>query len=141
MFVLLNLLLEKLSLSDSLILLIMMLGRIVPVEVDLRKIIFFLMKPKILNWNIQSLNYTNKQMGVRRLLHVWKLDIVCLQETKLNSIDRNIINCIWGCSLACNEAFEGILIMWDSRVVKALEECINISMLAHSFKNVIDGFM
>lgn len=88
------------------------------------------MKPKILNWNIQSLNYTNKQMGVRRLLHVWKLDIVCLQETKLDSIDRNIINCIWG-----------ILIMWDSRVVKALEECISISMLAHSFKNVIDGFM
>ncbi|KAG2718228.1 hypothetical protein I3760_03G209400 [Carya illinoinensis] len=34
----------------------------------------------------------------------------------------------------------GILIMWDSRVVESIEECVGSSMAACSFRNMEDGF-
>jgi exonuclease III len=38
-------------------------------------------------------------MRVRRLLSQWKVDIVCLQETKLDLISSELVQSIWELSL------------------------------------------
>jgi hypothetical protein len=47
-----------------------------------------LMKPKILSWNLRGLNGEKKMMKTTGLIGEWKADIVCLQETKLQVINR-----------------------------------------------------
>lgn len=54
------------------------------------------MKPKILPRNFRVLNDSNKHLYIKSLLRSWKLDIVCLQETKLRFIDRCIFCSLWG---------------------------------------------
>ena len=104
------------------------------------------MKPRILSWNVRGLNDPNKRLRVKNQSRHWKLDIICLQETKMEFIDRNFITSIWGCPfvrwvfLASRGASGGILIMWDSRVVESIEECVGSFMAACSFRNMEDGF-
>lgn len=50
-----------------------------------------IMKPKILSWNVRGLNEVNKRLQIRSLIQSWQVNIVCLQEMKLDFIDRNII--------------------------------------------------
>ncbi|KAG6668450.1 hypothetical protein CIPAW_01G171200 [Carya illinoinensis] len=75
------------------------------------------MKPKIISWNVRGLNEINKRLRVRSLLRQWKGDIICLQETKLKHIDRNIIRSLSSCMyvgwiyLPSNGASGGILVM------------------------------
>jgi exonuclease III len=37
---------------------------------------------------------------VRNLLRQWEVDIVCLQETKLELITRKDVSSLWGCRYA-----------------------------------------
>lgn len=68
------------------------------------------------------------------------MDIVCVQETKLDVFSRSL----WGCShvdwccLDSSGASGGILIMWDTRVVEKVADCVGAYTLAVSFKNVVD---
>jgi len=59
---------------------------------------YVLMKPKILSWNVRGLNKGTKCLSVKNLPKDWKVDIVCLQETKLDAMSRSIMRCLWGCS-------------------------------------------
>jgi hypothetical protein len=85
------------------------------------------MKCNILSWNVRGLNRPDKRMMVRNLLRQWHVDIVCLQETKLELISKRVINSIWGCPyvdwcyVAAIGAIGGILLMWDKRVVSRLD--------------------
>jgi exonuclease III len=54
------------------------------------------MKPKIVSWNVRGMNEIEKRWKIRRLLREWKADIVCLQETKLEVISREVIRSVWG---------------------------------------------
>lgn len=57
----------------------------------------FLMKPKILAYNVRGLNESNKRLRVRNLRKEWKADMVCLQETKLELASRGIVRNLWDC--------------------------------------------
>lgn len=78
---------------------------------------FFLIKPKIVSWNIRGLNETNKRSQIKNLLQEWKPDIVCFQETKLKFISRRLIQSLWSCPyvywiyLALYGASRGVLLM------------------------------
>jgi exonuclease III len=39
-----------------------------------------------------------KRPGIRGLLREWKVDIVCLQETKMEVITRKVVCSLWGLS-------------------------------------------
>jgi hypothetical protein len=54
------------------------------------------MKPKIITWNVRGLNVVDKRLRIRGLLREWKADVVCLQETKLEVISREVIRSLWG---------------------------------------------
>ena len=64
---------------------------------------------------------------VRNLLCEWQCNVVCLQETKLVGIDRQLVCNIWGCqymdwvALDADQIAVGVLIMWDRRVLEKLE--------------------
>ena len=54
------------------------------------------MKPKIIAWNVRGLNAFKKRLRMRGLLKEWKVDIVCLIETKLEVITREVVRSLWG---------------------------------------------
>jgi exonuclease III len=97
------------------------------------------MKPKILSWNIRGLNLEEKRMKIKGLIGEWKADIVCLQETKLQHVTREIARSLWGCAhmdwcyLGSQGASGGILLMWDRRVVEKMEVCVGCFIIACFF--------
>ena len=103
------------------------------------------MKHKILLWNVRGLNEGKKRSRVRRLSSQWKMDIVCLQETKLEMITPSLVHSLWRCPyvewsyVASIGASGGILLMWDRRVVSKVEICQGNFVAACFFRNVDDG--
>jgi len=77
------------------------------------------MKLKMVSWNVQGLNDSRKRLVVKNLLREWNCDVVCLQETKLVGMDRQIVCSLWSCSyvdwvaLYVDQTAGGVLMMWD----------------------------
>ena len=105
------------------------------------------MNLKIVSWNVRGLNEHDKRLQVRNLIRKWKADIVCLQETKLELINRGVIFSLWGghhvdwLYLGSMGASGGVLLMWDNRVVEKLEEAVGRFSVSCKFKNVVDQFV
>lgn len=80
--------------------------------------------PSILCWNVRGLNNPAKPDAIREFVASVRVNIICLQETKLDVIDRfTVIQCIGPSfdGFAYMPALEtrgGILIAWDSTVVE-----------------------
>jgi exonuclease III len=55
----------------------------------------FIIKSKIISWNVRNLN-DEKKMGIRGLLKGWKADIVYLQETKMEVITKEVGFVVYG---------------------------------------------
>ena len=51
------------------------------------------MNLKILSWNVRGLN------NLKILLKEWKGDVICLQETKLDSTNSTVVKSLWGSPL------------------------------------------
>ena len=54
-------------------------------------VFYFLMKLKLLSWNIRGLNDPKKREVLKNWLRKWKVDAVCLQETKLDGLDLQMV--------------------------------------------------
>ena len=86
-----------------------------------------LMNLKILSWNVRGLNDCQKRLIVKNLLREWKCDVICLQETELSSIDRQMVGNLWSCpfvdwvALDAVQTAGGVLLMWDRRVLERTE--------------------
>jgi exonuclease III len=102
------------------------------------------MSVQILTWNVQGLNDPGKRLRIKHMLKLWKLDIICLQETKLELITTAIVRSLWRCHhvdwmfLGSNGASGGILLMWDKRCVEKSEDVVEIYSVSCKFKNVAD---
>ena len=85
------------------------------------------MNLKILSWNVRGLNDCRKRLIVKNLLRDWKYDVICLQETKLTGMDRQMVGNLWSCPFVDWVALDavqtacGILLMWDRRVLERTE--------------------
>ena len=68
-----------------------------------------------------------KCLVIRNLLWEWNCDVVCLQETKLARMYRQLICNLWSCpyvdwvALDAVQTAGGVLMMWDKRVLEKLE--------------------
>jgi hypothetical protein len=106
-----------------------------------------LMNLNILIWNVRGLNEGRKRLKIRNLLSKWKVDIACLQETKLELLSNQLVQSLWRgpymewCYVASNGASGGILLMWDRRVVSKIDVCLGSFVAACSFRNVVDGMV
>lgn len=78
------------------------------------------MSLKIISWNVRGLNEQDKRLWVINLIRNWGLDVVYLQETKVELINRVVICNLWGGQhvewsyLGSWGAFGGVLLMWDT---------------------------
>lgn len=77
----------------------------------------------ILFWNVRGLIYVARRDAVRALVDASKIDIICLQETKMVAISRQLILYTLGSDIGNNYiclpsvgASGGILIAWRSRL-------------------------
>ena len=49
------------------------------------------MKIKILSWNVRGLNDRNKRKLIKALISSHKVDLVCLQETKMSEMSLGVV--------------------------------------------------
>jgi exonuclease III len=81
------------------------------------------LNPEVLNWNVRGLNDPAKGNAVQEFLDSVRVNIVCLQETKLDVIDDFIVMQCLGPSfdgyvyLPAVDTRGGILLAWDTSVV------------------------
>ncbi|KAK9283175.1 hypothetical protein L1049_011409 [Liquidambar formosana] len=73
----------------------------------------------VISWNVRGLGGRVKRRVARKLIKDWKVDVLCIQETKLEMMDASCIRQIWG---NCNAQFEwvksegsvgGLCLIWD----------------------------
>ena len=88
------------------------------------------MNLKIISWNVRGLNDRDKRLRVRNLVRKWGPNVIFLQETKMESITRAVINSLWRGQhvdwsyLGSSGASGGVLLMWDTWVVNKAEEAV-----------------
>jgi exonuclease III len=75
----------------------------------------------ILFWNVRGLNSVARQDVVWTVVHSARVDVICLQETKMCLLDRRSIMHMFGADfdsniiyLPSNGASGGVLISWRS---------------------------
>ena len=94
--------------------------------------------------NVRGMNDQNKRLQVKHLLKLWRLDIICFQETKLDLITRGLVCSLWGLHhldwlyLGSTGALGGILLMWDTRVVEKIDDAMGHFSVSCKFCSVID---
>ena len=104
------------------------------------------MNLKIVTWNVRGLNDREKRLQIKNLIKMWRADVICLQETKMELMSRSLVKSLWGCHymdwacLGSVGASGGILVMWDRRVVEKVEEAIGQYSVSCKFQNVEDQF-
>lgn len=54
------------------------------------------MKFKLVSWNVRGLNNREKRRLVNSMVWGWKVDIICLQETKFEGNVSKMAKQIWG---------------------------------------------
>ena len=85
------------------------------------------MNLKLLSWNVRGLNNPQKRVIAKNLLAEWKCDVVCLQETKLDSINSTGVMNLWGSrfvvwvALDANHTTGGVLSIWDRRMFEKVD--------------------
>ena len=104
------------------------------------------MKLKLVSWNVRGLNDPRKRGILKNWLRKWKVDVVCLQETKLDKVDWRIIQSIWGnrfadwVSLDAVNTAGGVLLLWDKRVLELADSIVGKFSVSCLWKGLLDGF-
>ena len=99
------------------------------------------MNLRILIWNVRGANNRKKIKIIKSLIKDDKVDLVCLQETKIQEMSVVMVRSLgvgrfldW-VALNSNGAVGGILIFWDNRVLKLLGVEMGEFSLSCKFKN------
>ena len=81
------------------------------------------MKIRVLSWNVRGVNDKDKQKVIRAFLRLNKVDLVCLQETKIQDMFIGVVRNLaarrcadWG-TLNFEGALGVIVVFWDNRVL------------------------
>ena len=106
-----------------------------------------LMKMKMISWNVRGLNDPQKRLVVKNLLREWKCDVVCLQETKIASMNRQLVCSLWSypyvdwAVLEADRTAGSILLMWDKRVSEKVEVMVGTFSISVKWQGAGDGFI
>ena len=82
------------------------------------------MKIKILSWNVRGVNDKNKRKIIKALISSQKVDLVCLQETKMTEMSLGVVRSLgvgrfleWGALNAWGAAGR-VVVFWDNKVLE-----------------------
>ncbi|WJZ80362.1 hypothetical protein VitviT2T_000290 [Vitis vinifera] len=105
------------------------------------------MKFRMLTWNVRGANNCDKRKVIKALIKKHKVDLVCLQETKIQEMSKGIICSLgvgryldWG-AVDSRGAAGGIVVFWDNRVLELVDIHKGGCSISCIFKNSEDGFM
>ena len=103
------------------------------------------MKIKILSWNVRGANNSDKRKVIKSVIKSNKVDVVCLQETKIKDMSTRLVRSLgvgrhldWR-AINSRKAVGGVLVFWDNRVVELLEVEKGMFTISCQFKNSVDG--
>ena len=105
------------------------------------------MKLKLFSWNVRGANNPNKRNIIRNFIRSQMVDLVCLQETKIQEMSAADARSFGVSKLAewkvveAEGTAEGILVFWDKRKVEMVEFELGHFSVMCMFKNVDDGFL
>ena len=105
------------------------------------------MKLKLLSWNVRGANNLNKRNVIRNFIRSQRVDLVCLQETKLQNLSSADARSLGVGRLADWRVVEaegsagGVLVFWDTRKLELVEAELGHFSVTCMFKNVEDGFL
>ena len=105
------------------------------------------MKLKLFSWNVRGVNNPNKRNVIRNFIRSQRVDLVCLQETKIQELSPVVARSLGVGRMAAWRAVEaegttrGILVFWDTRKLELVESEIGEFSITCMFKNVGDGLM
>ena len=49
------------------------------------------MKLKIMSWNVRAINNLDKRKLIKAFIKSQRVDVVCIQETKIQNMDSSIV--------------------------------------------------
>ena len=105
------------------------------------------MKLKLFSWNVRGANNSNKRNVIRNFIRSQRVDLVCLQETKLQEMSLVDARSFGVGRLAEWRVVEaegtagGILVFLDTRKLELVEAEIGHFFVTCMFKNVEDDFL
>ena len=53
------------------------------------------MKIKILSWNVRGVNDPDKRKVIKNFIRTHRVDLVCLQETKVQEMNNDMVRSPW----------------------------------------------
>jgi exonuclease III len=99
----------------------------------------------ILSWNVRGLNDVDRQATVNEIISASSCQLVCLQETKLDTVDQFMASVLGGYrlkSFAQRPAIGtrgGILLLWDEAIVQVSDVVITEFCLSAKILNKLTG--
>ena len=82
---------------------------------------------KLLCWNVRGANDSSKRKIIKSFIRNQKVDLLCLQETKIQSMTEGVVRSLgsgrfldWR-ALDASGSAGGILICWDKRALVILD--------------------
>ena len=104
------------------------------------------MKIKILSWNVRGVNDSNKRKVIKNLIRTNRVDLVCLQETKVQKMNNDMVRSLgvgrflnWT-ALNAEGSAGGILLFWDKRRISMVDSMVGSFSVSCLFKMVEDRF-
>ena len=103
------------------------------------------MKLRVLSWNVRGTNDREKRKVIKALIKGQKVDLVCLQETKMQEMSGMIVRslgvgrCLDWKVLNSRGASGGVLVFWDKRVLQLLEAEVGNFSVSCKFKSYEDN--
>ena len=104
------------------------------------------MKVKIISWNVRGVNDPEKRKVVKNFIRSQRVDLVCLQETKIQGMNKALVHSIivgrfldWK-SLDAEGTVGGILLSWDKRRLSLMESEYGSFSFSCMFTTMEDDF-
>ena len=99
---------------------------------------------KFISWNVRGLNDKDKRAKIKHVVMAEAPHLICLQETKIQSMDPMLVKQTVGAKAthyraipACNTA-GGLLVAWDGNFLTEIEHTIGNYCLSIDFSVNID---
>ena len=105
------------------------------------------MTVKIISWNVRGVNDTDRRKIIRNFIRKQRVDLVCLQETKIQEMNNVVARSLgvgrlydWR-ALNAEGSAGGIILFWDKKAMELVNSEIGLFSISCVFKMVEGGFM